>query len=185
MSMNNWQILLLSSSISIVVAWITSHFAYKSELKKYLYVQREQLYFELYEHLDKLLMDRSLVYNEQYIDKLDTFKARVKLVASKGVIKEFRDVFRMYKQFSYDFEKFQMENDPRRNKKLCEYRTDEHGVEHECFHFNEHDINNYTLKEKEYTEHTLPEKQEVLELINNIVNKIRRDLGNSKVKLVK
>ena len=180
--MNDWQMVLITSGISALVAmltgWISSKLAYNSEVKKYLYSKRELLYHELYENLDKFLMDLSLVYDKDYQDNLYTFKPKVKLVGSRDVINGFKGILTLINQYSLELEKFRMENDPQCCEKLYETRVDENGEEHKIFHGSMSDINRYERLEKDFSNNNFPESIQVSELINEIVNAMRRDLGN-------
>lgn len=184
--MNDWKMVLLTSVISAIVAmltgWVTSKFAYKSEVKKYLYSKRELLYYELYEYLDKFLMDMTLVYDSEFKKNLYDFKPKVKLVGSKSVIKGFKDILAMINQFNSNLNDFQSKNNPECNISNYEYQTDENGEEQEIFHWNEYDSNRYKSLEKEFINDNLPESQKVSTLINDIVNAMRCDLGNSNIR---
>lgn len=184
--MDNWKMVLLTTFISLIVAlltsWFTSKLAFKSDIKKYLHSKRETLYFDLCNHLDKLLMEQSLVYDKAYKEILYSFKPKVKLVASKKVIDGYRQFINMYYRYNYALQEFISMNDPFNNDDAYEYRTNEFGEEMEICHVNEHDIESYEANLNSFKNDNVPRIDEISTLINDIADAMRKDLGNSKIR---
>lgn len=184
--MDDWKMLLLTTFISLIVAlltsWFTSKLAFKSDIKKYLHSKRETLYFDLCNHLDKLLMDQSLVYDNEYKTTLYLFKPKVKLIGSKKVIDGYKKFINMYYKYDCALAEFISINDPFNNDDAYEYRTNDLGEEMEMCHVNEHDIERYEANLNSFKNDNVPRIDEVSTLINDIANAMRKDLGNSKIR---
>lgn len=183
--MDNWKMILLTAGISLIVSiltsWVTSKCAFKSDIKKYLYSKRETLYFELGECLDELLIDLSNVYEEDYKEKLYLFKPRVKLIASNGVVNDYKKIMNVYNKYYFKLQEFISKNDPTMDENNYEHVTNEFGEEDDMPHFDERDINNYEHSLEEFKENNYPQTQEIQRMINNIIDAMRKDLGNNKI----
>lgn len=172
----------LTVIVAIVTAYGTSKFAYGSEVKKYLYINREKLYFDLCAHLDLLIMNSFNVYDSGYCSILNSYKPKVKMCGSSKVINSYKRLLNLFRKYDFELLQFRIKNDPRYNEALIKSGINELGESFEYYDGNYSDIENYEVLEKQYIDENLPDSSDLAQKINEIINAMRKDLGNRKVK---
>lgn len=162
--------------ITAVISWTTAKIAFRSDIKKYLHSKREKIYFELYSELDKILQDRSMIYNEEITNKIINIKPALKLIASKDIILSYIKIHDMIKTFQKDLEDFKSENDPER-----EIEYDDDGIQYQPPNL-EFELEHYFFKLEQYKRDNLPNQNDIQNIVNEITNNMRNDLGSRKIK---
>lgn len=161
----------ISFVTSIIVAWITSKIAFRSDIKKYLHSKRETLYFDLYEHIDKLLINASMIYDDDYKEKLYSFKPTLKLVASKAVINAYKDIYMLCNEYNSKYYKFDLSKNP--------YDDSEDELAHNSPTYS--DVKYYEDSLINFKENNLPTSKELAHIINKLTNAMRNDIGSEKI----
>ncbi len=95
--MDGWRIVVLSGIVSLVTAIlstvITTGLTRKSEIRMHILEERTKFYFEIFPIIDTLINYPENIYNEDYWDEFMSFKAKMKLLASKKTFKEYERLF--------------------------------------------------------------------------------------------
>lgn len=172
----------ISLVTSIIVAWITSKIAFRSDIKKYLHSKRETLYFDLYEHVDKLLINASMIYNDDYKEKLYSFKPALKLIASKAVINAYKDIYFLCNEYNYKLDEFTLSNDPI-NCIDFESIENEDGTYDEIPHNipTDFEFKYYEDSLRNFKENNIPTSKELSRIINTLTDAMRNDIGSKKI----
>lgn len=180
--MENINVIYITAGFSlitaIVTAIVTSKLSHKNEVKKWLLERRAELYFDLYEEVEKLLNDKTLVLDKEYLKKITSYKPKMKLLTSKDTFKSFKIYYEFLTDFTNKYEKFCNDNNPENNDELYEYITDEDGVEHCISYITNQDLVEFELKMYKYKNDIYPNKETVNSVIDPLYESMRKDLGN-------
>ncbi|MCT4632905.1 MAG: hypothetical protein N4A76_09225 [Firmicutes bacterium] len=168
--------------LAIITAWITGKITFKSDIKKYLHSKRQEIYISLFELLDQLINDQSLVYNDSFKSSLMKFKPRLKLVASKSVIKHYEILYKLYMSYQSELKKFVDDNSPYNKDYAIIKAPDENGNIIEYDNLTKDDVKQFNYDLEEFKNINIARAQEFIEFINNLANQMRKDIGNKKYK---
>lgn len=85
-------------AVAAVTAFLTSRNARENEMRKLLHEKRLELYMSFYEQVERCLKNRQIVFEQEYFQKIGTYKAKMTLMASENTRKAFDEFFRfLYK----------------------------------------------------------------------------------------
>lgn len=169
--------------ITVIISWATAKIAFRSDIKKYLHSKREKIYFELYSDLDKILKDRSNIYNEKVTNKIINVKPALKLIASENVILSYIKIYDMIMIFQNNLKNFDSENNPA--EKLVEYEDGDGNIVQDYPYGLENydtDYEEYVKTIIEFKNNNLPSQEVIQYIINDITNNMRNDLGSKSIK---
>lgn len=182
-NMNELNDLMITSIITVVIAiitaWITGKFTFKSDIKKYLHSKREEIYISLFELLDQLISDQTLIYDDEFKSSLIKFKPRLKLIASKSVIRHFEILYKLFMRYQVELEQFKVNEDPVNKPYAIEQKQDEDGEIYEICHVTEDEFNLYDYKVDEFQNVKIEQAQEFIDYINSLANQMCIDIGNT------
>ncbi len=168
-----------------IIGFIVTGLITKREIKEArntkLSEYQKEVYIKCFEDIQSVIDDQSLVYNKNYIKKLQKHKATMKLVASSYVVSNYRNYFD-YVIANYEkYLQFKDENDPREDNSRREIIFDEDGNELEDFHISEAEINAYETKAEEYKRENMPTNADINRYLLPLLNGMRKDLFNDEV----
>ena len=180
--MKEWEVALLTAGLSLVVAvistFITTKLAYRNEKRRLVHEKRSELYFDFYEHIERILSDREVAFSQEYLDKLVEYKARIKLLSSSNTFEAFKNYYGFIKQKRKAYEKYCRQNDPENNPDNLEIDVDENGEEQEIWHISLEELNHFGTLCKTYESEHRPSADEVNQYLVPLYEAMRKDLGS-------
>lgn len=168
--------IILSGVISIITAaitgWISGKQAYRKEIKKSIYEERQKLYIEIFSLMEQLQYKPFLIYNyEKFILPFRQLKAKTNLYASREVLEiltPFNDKV-MAKWSKYN-ELFDSDEVAKELQNRQEYERETNGVSSEQIEWEFHQ------EADRYMESNLITKDEVVTFLNTLSAQIRLEL---------
>lgn len=167
---------ILSGIISIVIAaitgWISGKQAYRKEIKKSIYEERQKLYIEIFSLMEQLQYKPYLIYNyEQFILPFRQIKAKTNLYASREVLAiliPFNDkVMALWNQYT---ELFESEEANKELQNRQEYEKEINGTSPDQTEWE------FQQEADHYMETNLISKDEVIAFLNSLSTQIRSEL---------
>lgn len=185
--MSDWRLLALTSAISlassvivaVVTAMLTSHFTHKNDTKKLIHEKRTELYYSFYKEVDKLLGDRSKIFEKDYFSTLLEYKPKINLIASQEVRKETGKVYNFVKNRLSRYDDYIDENDPMADPSRFQIIYSDFGEEGEMCNVTEGEISLFERNLEEYKKENLPSAEELREIVIPLYNAMREDLGSN------
>lgn len=162
-------------AISAVVAFCTSKFTYRGEIKKELYMKKQDIYLKLFEVLDNLLKDRNLIVNNEFNLEIRNMRHRVYMFSADNIRENFDELFYEIKSNNDKFKsRFESEEAIKHYIDL---------IEHDLGVIREQEVILYLEK---YTESDIQkfideeciDEEELNKKINNIIRLMKKDLNN-------
>lgn len=181
--MEEWQIVLLTSGISvvssIVTVLITLSRTHRNEVKKLVWEKRSEVYFDLYNTVEELLINRYKIYDKDYTNRILQFKPKMKLLASPKTVKAFKEIFELIAKHYNAFNAYCTGNDPKTNPKNYHTTTDESGVEHEIWHGTKFEIDCYEIDVEKFKKRNCPSRELLSQKSTALYEQMRKDLGSN------
>ena len=175
--MINWETIICSLVASVLVAFVTHKLAVWSEEEKLIHAERQKLYLEIVEQVDKWMNHSMVVWDHDYIQYFVNEKHRVKLIASKKTIECYEAIFIKITETYSKLVDFNKANDPNEDK--SRFYIDESG-ELAQEHIPVEDFEWYNAKLAEFKEKNLPDPAIKMNLIRNLYDSMRKDLRSKK-----
>lgn len=167
---------IFSGIISIIIAaitgWISGKQAYRREIKKSIYEERQKLYIEIFSLLEQLQYRPYLIYNyEQFIQPFRLIKTKTNLYASREVLAilvPFNDkVMTLWNRYS---ELFDSEEAVKELQNRQEYEKEINGTSLEQTEWE------FQQEADHYMETNLISRDEVMGFLNSLSTQIRSEL---------
>ncbi len=180
--METWQTALLTASLSVLTAIITTRVtawsSHKNEVKKWLLEKRTQIYFSFYDQVELALKERKKVFEQEYLDSLISLKPQMKLMSSKRTFKVFHSYYEFIQDNVSAYKKFCADNDPRcDSSRFCQIISDD-GKEYEVYDITQWDIDHFEWQEEKYKQDNLPDNNKMNSYIEPLYQAMRKDLGS-------
>lgn len=77
-------------------------------MRKLLHEKRLELYMSFYEQVERCLKNRQIVFEQEYFQKIGTYKAKMTLMASENTRKAFDEFFWFIRQKWTDYHKYSL-----------------------------------------------------------------------------
>lgn len=143
----------------------------QNDIQKLLREERLHLYTEFFKIVERIRKDPFLVFNDEYFNLFESYKTRLRLLASNNVVQEYEKFFlyidkklNLYKEFSF-------ENNPFSDEEHTDWTTNENGDLLIELEFND--------KCEQYKNSNVPTKKELKLFADNLYDTMREDLGSS------
>lgn len=170
----------ISTLISAIVSLITIKIQHKNDVKKWILERRAEIYFEYYDQVEKILIDKNTIFDTVYRDSLSKMKPQMKLIASEDTFNAFKKYYEFVCDTIRDFEKYRDANDPAQDLSRLEEIIDDNGERQEQMHITEQDMEIFEFKMKQYKEDKIQEiGLEIENKIKKLYEKMRDDLGSN------
>lgn len=167
----------LSLVASLLTAYLTSKVSRENEMRKRIHEKRLELYLEFHDVLEKMLVNRKIVFEHKYYDEVASFKPRIKLLASENTVEQYRILFEYVKTAVNNYEKYEREHDPDRDPNRIYY--DEDGIETGYDEPTKEDYEEFARQTKNYKSEKRPSNEITQKMIDNIYTSLRKDLGSN------
>lgn len=179
---DNFQnILTVVSSISgaVMGSLITAKASQRNDIKKTIHAKRVDSYFEFYEIVEKLLNNRSYVFDDEYFQSIISCKARIKLMASTKTYNAFEKFYCFVREYNFEYHEYCNARDPYRDSSKFAEVEDENGDSYpECYVTTE-DEEYFEIVKKRYISDNTPNLNNVRTYINPLYEAMRSDLGSA------
>lgn len=181
--MQAWQTALLTASLSVLTAIITTKVtawsSHKNEVKKWLLEKRAEIYFSFYDQVELALKERNKVFEQEYLDSLIALKPQMKLLSSIETFATFRSYYEFVQATVNEYKKFCAENDPRGDSSRFYQVTSDNGEEYEECNITQWDIDHFEWQEEKYKQDNLPDNTKINSYIEPLYQAMRNDLGSN------
>lgn len=181
--MEAWQTALLTASLSVLTAIITTKVtawsSHKNEVKKWLLEKRAEIYFSFYDQVELALKERRKVFEQEYLDSLIALKPQMKLMSSKKTFKAFRSYYEFIQVTVNAYDRFCIESDPMRDSSRFYQDTLEDGTEYKGSNITQWDIDCFEQQEEKYKQDNLPDNTKMNSYIEPLYQAMRNDLGSN------
>lgn len=181
--MEAWQTALLTASLSVLTAIITTKVtarsSHKNEVKKWLLEKRAEIYFSFYDQVELALKERQKVFEQEYLDSLISVKPQMKLMSSKKTFKAFRSYYEFIQATVNEYKQFCTENDPMGDSSSFYQVTLDNGEEFEGCNITQWDIDRFEWQEEKYKQDNLPDNNQMNTYIEPLYLAMRKDLGSN------
>lgn len=155
---------------------------FKNNMKQKLTDEQRKVYLDTYIEVEKIITNQELIFERNYYNKLESCKSKIKLAGSNRVI----DAYCKYMKFVWEMlskmEDWVSRNDPNANEYNFEPAYDQKYGEYEINHVTEDMEDQFRKKYKEYKQNNIPEQDEIIKKVDELLNVMRRDLGNESYK---
>ncbi len=168
---------LLSLAASLITAFLTSKITQKNEMRKRVHEKRFELYLEFHNVLEKMLKNRKVVFEREYYDEVCSFKAKIKLLASKRTIRKYKNLFMYLQSAVKKYEEFEKSENPEQDNGRIVY--DDNGTAVDYNSPSEWDWDNYNDKIEKYKQEKCLSKELTQKLIDGLYSSMRDDLGSN------
>ena len=177
--MNEWQIILLTGVVSFITALVTLAVTHRNEVKKLVMENRAKLYFDFCDKVEKILNNRFIIYDKEYIDILLTYKSKLKLLSSENTLTAFKDLYEFVMGHYSAYIHYYNSTNPYNNPKYCHIECDAEGVEHEEYNVPDFEISFFENDVEKFKKEHLPSYEDVSKYIMKLYDEMRKDLGNT------
>ena len=168
---------ILSLLASILTAFLTSKVTRENEMRKRIHEKRLELYLEFHDVLEKMLRKREIVFDKKYYQEIRSFKARIKLLASKKTVEKYKELFEYVQNAVSNYEKYLKKYDPEENPERV--IADENGEPIGYKELTAGDFDTYEYLIDKYKEEEVPSKEFAQKLIDDLYTSMRNDLGSN------
>ena len=162
-----------------IISWLLNRLTLIDELKKAknekINERRESLYAECYEILERNIMNNNAVFDHKYVEELIRMKPKMKLIASNNVLQTYKMYYEWVIEIYKNYTNYCKEKDPTNKYHTV---TEPDGTVYEIPDFTEFDLEYYDLLTNKYIEDRSIDTRTVRSKIQDILNAMRRDLGN-------
>lgn len=142
--------------------------------------EKRKVYYECYEIIERIIINKELMFDQKYYDQLQSFQAKIKIIGGNEVVNSYGDFLKIINDKLYAYKEYQKQNDPENNPAYYKYEIDEFGIENSSFMGSEEDINIFEKKLESYrNEHNL-DKKTLTKKVDSLLNLMRLDIGNNK-----
>ena len=170
---------ILIAAIASIISCIANRASISGEVKKTkkdrINENRVPLYIELYKTLEKNRENENYVFNREYIEELNSYKSRMKVIASKNVLEVFKTYYNWVIEKFNAFDQFCKANDPDNN---WYPEIDEDGWEIETPGSKEQAYEVFDKRVEQYIIDRRIDKKTVRSKIQSVLNAMRADIGN-------
>ena len=180
--MSEFQVECILTIIGFVVSIFIMKKEFKNSLKDKNDTERIKLYSDWYCALNQLESNDNIIYSKNFISKVEQMKAEVYLFATSNVIKKFDEIFKYINEIYNDFSKYYLDNDPENDKCNYIYDIDSSGSEYSIYSPTQNVIEDFENKIEIYKDEHKCDKEKINKLLLNLLNEMRKDLGNNKIK---
>ena len=151
---------------------IASKASRKNDIQKLLREERLHLYTEFFEVVEKVRQDPLLVFDEDYVELMKSYKVKLRLLASNQVVSEYEDFFLYINKKLNLYKNFTAQNSPYSDDEHTDLATNEDG---------EFLIDlKYSSECKQYRDSKVPQKKELKSFADRLYGAMRNDLGSAK-----
>ncbi len=157
----------LSAVLSLIIAFLVVKLAYKGDTEKLVYSAREKLYAGFYSEFDRMLSDRTLIFDSGYTEKMGQYRARMNLMASSEVISAYDDIMRFISDIAGKYGDFAEMNDPQKKGDQTERK----------------DMIEFETKKNMYTYENQPPQDILQGFLDTIAAEMREDLGSDRSRI--
>lgn len=168
---------ILSLLASILTAFLTSKATRENEMRKRIHEKRLELYLEFHDVLEKMLRKREIVFDKKYYQEIRSYKARIKLLASKNTVEKYKELFEYVQRSASNYEKYLKENDPAEDPRRVIFDDDGNQIDYEEPTGMDYDIYDYLIDD--YKAKELPSKDFVQKMMDGLYTSMRNDLGSN------
>ena len=167
---------ILSGIVSIIAAaitgWISGKQAYRKEIKKSIYEEKQKLYIEIFSLMEQLQYKPYLIYNyDQFIQPFRQIKAKTNLYASREVLAILipfnNKVMAIWNRYT---ELFESEEANKELQNRQEYEKEINGTSPDQTEWE------FQQEADHYMETNLISKDEVIDFLNSLSTQIRSEL---------
>ena len=166
-------------AVAAVTAFLTSRNARENEMRKLLHEKRLELYMSFYEQVEQCLKNRQIVFEQEYFQKIGTYKAKMTLMASENTRKAFDEFFWFIRQKWVDYHKYSLENDPVLDESRHHTVHDENGCESEWVDVSQPELDAFDDEIRQYKKTNKPAKEVIEGYAEKIYQSMRNDLGSN------
>lgn len=163
--------------ITILLSLVTSNLLLKQNYKKDIQLriseERTDLYIQLYGVLDESIKKPELLLKDDYRDRIEIYKPKMKLIASEEVNNEFKLYRNLIATSIRNYNNFASENSP--EQLSGEWDDDEEG--HGSPIYREEHISESRKLIREYIENNTS-GEEAKKMLDPIVDAMRKDIGS-------
>lgn len=181
--MTEWQIVLLTSLVSVVASIlttkVTSWFGHQNDVKRWILERRAELYFTFYEHVELLLRDPGQAFDDSYFSEVQKYKPKMKLLSSKKTFNSFKSYFEFLRDQNHKIKQFHRENDPSWDLERYHTEYDENGDEQEVPDFSHFEIKEFERSLELFKQNNRPHSETICQLIEPLYQAMRDDLGSN------
>lgn len=181
--MEAWQTALLTASLSVLTAIITTKVtawsSHKNTVRKWLLEKRAEIYFSFYERVELVLKEREKVFEQEYLDSLIVLKPQMKLLSSQNTFKAFRAYYEFVQTTSNKYKRFCIENDPQNDPSKVYQVTLDNGEQYEDYNITQRDIDQFEWQTEKYKRDNLPDNNTINSYIEPLYQAMRSDLGSN------
>lgn len=168
---------ILTLTASILTAFLTSKITRDNEMRKIIHQKRLELYLEVFEQVELLLKDWKKIFDKEYFEKIESYKSRMKLLASEKTTEEYKKYYEVLRTSVNEYKKFKDDNDPDRAEDM--YEEDEDGTIYQIYYPTDEDYSEYRYKIDCYEKEQKKRMPLMREYIQKIVDAMRTDLGSN------
>ena len=158
---------------------VSAKATHENDLQKLIQEKRAEVYFDFYETVEEILADRTIVFDQNYLDKIKSYKPKVKLLASSETYSCFEDFFNYVRFYLHNYRKFYSENDPYNDPDKSFYIEDDDGTLMEQYKVTPDDEEHFSSLLLKYKHENNPTVDDVEEHVTNLFRALRNDLGNT------
>lgn len=166
-----------SVAVAIITARITTRGARENEMRKRIHEKRLDIYLEFHDVLEKMLLNRDVIFEREYYDEMVSFKPQIKLLASNDVVEQYRNLFECVKAAVNGYEKFKKEHDPEFDLKRIMYDEEGNQVGYDEPTAEEYEAYEGALNR--YKSEKRLSKEETQKLTGDLYEAMRDDLGSN------
>lgn len=170
MEIDEWAIILLTGIVSLFTSIVTSRITltvtHKNEIRKHILEERTKFYFEIFPVIDILINAPGKVFDYSYMEKFISYKARMKLLASKKVFMKYQKLFDYVIQLFNFYDIYEGYN----SSEPCSFDED---------NFSKLDKEDLKLTEAAFQQKYLPDRSKIDVLTQELYEAMRSDLGSN------
>lgn len=171
---------IISALIALGTTLVTLHFTHKNDVKKWVLEKRAEIYFEYYDQLEEVLIDKNTVFSEKYRDSLSDMKPQMKLIASKETFNRFKEYYEFVCGIVREYDTYSDECDPEQDPSMYEEIVDDNEKLDEISHITELDLELFWSKMEKYREDKIKKDgPEIEQKIEKLYQAMRDDLGSN------
>lgn len=168
---------IISALIALGTTLATLHFTHKNDVKKWVLEKRAEIYFEYYDQVEEVLINKNTIFDTDYRDSLSKMKPQMKLIASDDTFKAFKEYYEFVCDTVRDYEKYRDTNDPEKDLSWLEENIDDNGERQGQMYKN---MEIFEFKMDEYKEKKLQDiDSEIDQKIETLYQAMRDDLGSN------
>lgn len=173
---------IIISLIGYMATIITIRIQFKNNVKQKLTDEQRKIYLDTYIEVEKIITNQELIFERDYYNKLESYKPEMKLAGSNRVIGAYCNYMKFVWEMLSEKEDWISRNNPNANEYNFEPAYDPKYGEYEINHVTEDMEEQFREKYKEYKQNNTPEQDEIIKKVDELLNAMRKDLGNESYK---